>query len=113
MHDMPPSVQQWYRQWIGSWPESWHPADMERFYMFVSKLLQVSRKHRPACWLESNLREDCRNLSENNINKYGEIYEHIRDFSQVWKSQQARLMTRSNHEARIQELKNMDSARNK
>jgi hypothetical protein len=58
MKDMPKSVQKWYRLWVGAFPESRHPRDLERFYMFVSILLFTTRKERSRYWLEENLRED-------------------------------------------------------
>jgi hypothetical protein len=60
--------------------------------MFVSRFLQVGRKERPRDWLEENLIRDCPKLSDEDVQRYGEIYEHIRDFLKVWKSQQARLL---------------------
>lgn len=92
MHDMPKSVERWYRLWISQFPESWHPSDLERFYMFVSVLVHSARKPRNRYWLEKNMRADRPQLSENDIMAYCDIFEHLQDFSNVWKSQQARLI---------------------
>jgi len=92
MFEMPKSSEKWYKRWISAFPESWHPSDLERFYMFLSVLLARSRKTRSRFWLARNLREDCGKLSERDIERYCDIFEHIRDFRGVWKGQQARLL---------------------
>ena len=88
---IPTSAEKYYQQWIRAFPESEHPADWNRFYMFVSVLLCNVKKQRIRGWLEQRLREDCKKLSEERIQKFGEIYEHIRDFKNVWKSPDAKL----------------------
>lgn len=105
MKDMPPSARDLYELWISQYPESWHPSDLERFYMFLSVLLQNMKKERSRSWLEKNLREDCNKLTDEDIRKYGDIYEHIRDFKKVWKSRQAHQFARDKHESGIRELK--------
>ena len=109
MNDMPRSVEKWYRLWISQFPESWHPSDTERFYMFVSVLLHNSRKPRSRYWLEKNIRADNPRLSEDDIEKYCDLFEHLKDYSNVWKSQQAKLIAidsaREDREDRIQKRK--------
>jgi hypothetical protein len=92
MHNMPKQAESWYKLWINQFPESWHPNDLERFYMFVSVLDHTTRKPRNSHWLEENMRADRPQLSEEDISRYCELFEHLRDYSQVWKSQQARLI---------------------
>lgn len=105
MYDIPRSAQRWYKMWISAYPESWHPNDMERFYFFVSVVLSVSRKLRGGGWLERNLREDRPDLSEEVITKYCVLFEHLRDFTNVWKSQQAQLITQGDLEADLEALR--------
>lgn len=104
MQDMPKSAVRWYKMWISNFPESWHHSDLERFYMFVSVLLATSRKERGGHWLEQNLREDCRKLSDQDIEQYCLLFEHIRDFAKVWKSQQAKLIGQDDIEKRLSKL---------
>lgn len=90
MNDMPKSVEKWYRLWISQFPESWHPSDTERFYMFVSVLMHNSRKPRTRYWLEKNMCADNPRLSEDDIENYCNLFEHLQNYSNVWKSQQAK-----------------------
>ena len=92
MKNMPKSVEKWYLLWINQFPESWHPNDLERFYMFVSVLLHNSRKSRNRHWLEENIRNDNSRLSNEDIEKYCDLFEHLQNYSTVWKSQQANLI---------------------
>ncbi len=89
---MPPSAIKWYRQWLAMFPETWDSGDLERFYMFVSRLLHSAKKERPRHWLAKNLKADCSKLSDDDIEKYCDIYEHIKNYNNVWKSQQAKLI---------------------
>lgn len=104
MQDMPKRAERWYRLWINQFPESWHPNDLERFYMFVSVLVQTWRKPRGGGWLEKNIRVDRPQLSEGDIQKYCELFEHLRDYSRVWKSQQAKLIAEADAREQIKKL---------
>jgi hypothetical protein len=104
MHDMPKRAERWYKLRVNQFPESWHPYDLERFYMFVSVLIRSSRKPRSGHWLDENIRVDRPQLSEDDINRYCELFEHLRDYSNVWKSQQAKLITEDEFQQRIADL---------
>jgi len=101
---MPKFAIKWYKMWIVGFLESWHSNDLERFYMFISVLLANSKKQRSRYWLKENLQEDCSKLSDKDIEKYCDIYEHIRDFKRVWRSQQAKLIAQNNFEKNIEEI---------
>jgi hypothetical protein len=105
MEDMPKSAEKWYKIWISAFPETWHPLDLERFYMFVSVLLKNSKKIRSTSWLEKNLREDCPRLSSDDIEKYCYIFEHLKNFKRVWKSQQAYLILTEERKKYIESLR--------
>jgi hypothetical protein len=105
MKDMPKSAIRWYKMWIGAYPESWDESDLERFYMFVSVLLTYSKKERSRYWLKENLKEDCPKLTDDDIEKYCYIYEHLKGFKNVWKSRQARLIAISMHEEHMEEVR--------
>jgi len=87
---MPKSAERWYKLWISQFPESWHWADLERFYMFVSVLVRNSRIPRDRYWLEENIRTDRPQLSDDDIEKYCYLFEHLQKYSNVWKSRQAK-----------------------
>jgi len=102
---MPKSATKWYRSWIVAFPESWDSRNLERFYMFVSVLLGNVKRQRSRYWLEENLKADCKKLSVEDIEIYCDIYEHIRDFKNVWKSQQAKLVAQSVFENNMKEAR--------
>jgi len=97
MIDMPKTVKYWYEMWINAFPESWHENDLERFYMFVHRLLSVSKKDRPTGWLEKNLKADCKRLSDNDIEEYCKIFQHLKAFKNVWKGHTAKLIAGDLH----------------
>lgn len=80
MIDMPSSVIKLYKNWISNYPESWHPLDLGRFYKFVYFLLVCTKKKRSTLWLRINLQDDCKKLSEEDVKKYCEIYDHLKNF---------------------------------
>lgn len=102
---VPKSAQKYYQQWIRAFPETEHPSDWNRFYMLVSVLLCNAKKQRSRGWFEQRLREDCKKLSAERVLKFGEIYQHIRDFKNVWKSWDAKLLALDERDQRIAELK--------
>ena len=73
--------------------------------MFLSVLLRVSRKPRTRGWLEVNISKDCPKLTQEDVTRYGEIYEHVRDFTNVWNTQQAWLIGKAEHERQLEELR--------
>jgi hypothetical protein len=113
MHDMPKSAERWYWLWINQFPESWHPNDLERFYMFISVLIHSSRKPRGVDWLEDNIRVDRPQLSEDDIRNYCKLFEYLRDYSNVWKSQQANLIAEGDAHQEIKKLREKRLGKNK
>ena len=101
---MPKTVIKWYKNWIGAYPESWHSLDMNRFYMFVSVLLCRVKKERNREWLEENLMQDCKRLKKEDIKEYGRIYEHIKNYKNVWKTQQAMLIINAREKIILKEV---------
>lgn len=103
MIDMPTSCVTWYRQWIAAFPQTWHPNDMERFYMFLWVLFRNSKKIRTRHWLDDNLTQDCKGkLLKRDIRKYCDMFEIIQNFYCVWKSQQAKLYAREIYETALE-----------
>jgi len=102
---MPKSAIDSYKMWIVNSPESWHPTTLDFFYFFVHKIVMISKKERGREWLEKNLREDCPNLSKKDIDKYWELFYHLRDFKTVHKSSTAKLIAKSLHEKELEEAR--------
>lgn len=101
MRDMPKRASKYYKMWISMFPETWSESDLERFYMFIHILLAFQKKDRPRSWLEENLREDCSKLNDEDIEKYCDLYIHLKSFKNVWKSQQAKLLASGEVEERM------------
>ena len=97
MNDMPDSTVKWYKLWINAFPESGHQNDWERFYMFVSSLLQAGKKERTRFWLKKNLKEDCSKISDAMIEEYCDAFDHINGFKKAWKGQLAKLVAQDIH----------------
>lgn len=104
MYKMPKSAERWYKLWVSAFPESWHPSDLERFYMFVWVLIKNTRNPRDRYWLERNLIEDGHGLAPDDVERYCDLFEHLCSFVNVWSSQQASLITRDDMDARLKEL---------
>lgn len=83
MRDMPVSAVSYYRRWLNQYPESLHPLDMERFYLFVAVLLRRSRRRRTGPWLANNLRADCPQLDREEIGVYVERYQTLVEYDKV------------------------------
>ena len=93
--DMPPTVLESYERWISHHPQSWHPTDLDHFYLFVRDLLSCAIRERSRYWLEENLKADCPKLNDKDIAEYGGIYEHIKNFSKVGRGHTAKLIAQS------------------
>jgi len=80
MKDMPKSAVKHYKIWISNYPESFHPADLNRFYLFVKDIMRNSKKIRSRYWLEDNIKEDCPKLSNEDIESYCDRYQHVLEY---------------------------------
>ncbi len=103
--DMPKSVVRRYKMWLALFPESFDGSTLEAFYMFVDVLLTNTRKVRSRFWLAENMKEDRPNLSEEVIEVYCDLYDHLKGFKYIWKGQLAKLTVRSMHEEQMEEAR--------
>lgn len=92
MQDMPKSVEKWYKLWINNFPESFSSTSLDLFYFFLSNLLSADKKNRNREWLRENIKVDSKKLSQKNIEDYCDIFEYIRDFRNVGKSDTAKTL---------------------
>jgi hypothetical protein len=89
-------------------PETFSQSDWEMFYLFVQRLLTVSKKDRPRYWLEENLKADgSHKLSSEDIEKYCDVYEHLKGFKNVRKSYMAKLIAKDKFEKSLEEARKM------
>jgi hypothetical protein len=105
MHDMPPSVVPWYRDWLREYPESFHPYDKGRFYAFVHMLLKSAKKPHSRGWLEANLREDCPRCDGRVVEHYGQLFEIITEFATFWHTHQGQSLIPVIHARRLEAIK--------
>lgn len=103
--DMPKSAVRWYMMWLALFPESFDGSTLEAFYMFVDVLLTNTRKERSRFWLAENMKEERPNLSEEVIQEYCDLYDHLKGFKYVWKGQLAKRSARSLHEEQMEEVR--------
>ena len=113
MEDMPGSVQKYYKLFINSRPDSWHPTALDLFYIFCRNLFGYSRKERSQGWLERNLKEDCEKISDEDIKKYGDIYRHLKEYRNVGRSQTAKLLAKDSFEKMKERAREKYSFKNK
>ena len=110
MLEIPKSAKYYYNLWLSLFPETWDEEEdnMNRFYMFVHVLLSNAKKERSRNWFKQRLKEDCKGkLNNRMLEKYSDLYQHLKSFKNVHKSKWARLIAKDIHE------KNMDEARKK
>lgn len=69
IHNQHP-IDQSFKLWISQSPESFHPLDLERFYIFVKCVCRYSRKSKSGLWLRERLAKAKHRLSEEDIEYY-------------------------------------------
>ncbi len=103
--DMPKSAIRWYKMWLALFPESLDGSTLEMFYMFVDVLLTHTRKERSWGWLAENLKEECTKLTQEDIEEYCDLYDHLKGFKNVWKGQLAKQIASSIYEEQLEEAR--------
>ena len=76
-------IEQAFTVWINNYPESFHPCDMERFYVFVKTVCRYSRKRKGADWLEEKIKKSNSKLDEDDIENYCSKFVELQDFYKV------------------------------
>ncbi len=74
-------IQQSYNNWINNFPESFHPLDMDRFYVFAKTVHQYSRKKDYIYWLNTKLSKT--NMTENHVEYFCKLLQTLLDFQKV------------------------------
>lgn len=69
--------------WLSQHPESFHHLDMERFYTFVKDVCRYSRKTRDSNWLRKEILKSGKYISQENIDRFCNLFEHLQDFYEV------------------------------
>ncbi|EKE22220.1 MAG: hypothetical protein ACD_7C00020G0028 [uncultured bacterium] len=63
-------IEQAFTVWINNYPESFHPLDMDRFYVFVKTVCRYSRKLKDDEWLRNKIKQSGSKLDEDDIDTY-------------------------------------------
>jgi hypothetical protein len=72
-----------FRRWITSYPESYHPLDMERFYTLVKSVMAYSRSDATSSseWLKEKIEKfPGHHLTEEDILDYCDKFMMLKDF---------------------------------
>lgn len=77
-------IEQTFRLWIGNYPESFHPCDMERFYVFVKTVCRYSRKPKGEDWLRKKIKDSANNLDEKDIDTYCDKFLELQKFHKAY-----------------------------
>lgn len=73
-------IEKSFQHWIDNYPESFHPLDMKRFYIFVKCICRYSRKDKNSVWLKKKIKKSGKNLSEKTINVYCQKFVELQKF---------------------------------
>ena len=65
-------IEKAFNSWIGEYPESYHPSDMNRFYVFVKTVIRYSRSKnmRTYEWLKNKISSVEHRLTEEDVDNY-------------------------------------------
>ena len=79
MHNTHP-IETSLQSWLSQHPESFHPSDMKRFYIFVKNVCRYGRKTRDGMWLKKQISKRVRYFSQENLDKFCTLFEELQDF---------------------------------
>lgn len=72
-----------FRVWMNNYPESFHPLDMDRFYVFVKTVCRYSRKRKDSEWLREKINQTKNSLTEDDIEYYCARFEELQNYNNV------------------------------
>ena len=72
-----------FKSWINNYPESYHPMDMDRFYVLVKTACRYDRAGRDGTWLREQIRNSNRILQSDVIDYYCNLFDHLKSFNKV------------------------------
>ena len=80
-----------YNAWKRHFPDDNSQTTWELFYLFINTL----PKNKDRYWLESLFKKDRINITEDKIEEYCNIYEHIKNCRNVYKTNTAKLFIKN------------------
>ena len=69
--------------WISNHPESFHPLDMQRFYVLVKTVKRYSRKPKSGQWLRDKIKQSKKTMREENISYFCDLFEALLEYDSV------------------------------
>jgi hypothetical protein len=76
-------IEKTFHCWINNYPESYHPCDMERFYIFVRTVARYSRNPKSGIWLREKLKKYKHHLEVDDITYYCNLFDTLIAYSKV------------------------------
>lgn len=73
-------IEQSFKYWINQYPESFHPLDLERFYIFVKCVCRYSRKPKGSLWLREEIKKSRKQLQDDVVEAYCEKFVELQEF---------------------------------
>lgn len=75
-------IERAFNSWMHEYPESYHPLDMERFYIFVKTVIKYSRSEdvRTYEWLKNKISSVSHRLSEEDVDNYCSKFVELQKF---------------------------------
>lgn len=73
-------IEQAFNIWINNYPESYHPLDMQRFYVLVKTVCRYSRSLKDGEWLKNKISEVKNSLSDEDVEFYCERFDMLQKF---------------------------------
>ena len=73
-------IQESLRFWLSQHPESGHPLDERRFYIFAKNVCRYSRKNKDGDWLRKEILKSGKNFSKEGIEKFCILFNKLQDF---------------------------------
>ena len=61
-------IDKYFEMWISASPETWHPLEMKRFYIFTWACITYGKKYRGYKWLREKIINSEHNLTKYDIN---------------------------------------------
>lgn len=78
-------IERTFNSWISNHPETYHPLDLERFYIFVKTVIRYSRSQdtKTYSWLKDKIHGATHHLEEEDINTYCNKFVELQKFNKA------------------------------
>lgn len=70
--------------WISNHPGSFHPLDMERFYVLAKTVKRYSRKPKGGQWLRDKIKQSKKYIQEEDISYFCDLFETLLEYDDAY-----------------------------